>query len=381
MSVLSGLKIIEFAGQGPGPFCAMLLADLGADVIRINRVPPVRTLNTGYDPIKRGRPEIQIDLKRKEGSAFALQLIQKADALIEGHRPGVMERLGLGPDECLAINPALVYGRVTGWGQEGPLSQSPGRDINYVALSGALGAIGQSKPTPPLNLVGDYGGGGMLLCVGILAALLEARSTGQGQVVDAAMVDGAALLMTSIYGLLGNSQWIDQRGSNLLDGGAPSYATYQCSDEKWVAVGAIDQRSLQALLRVVNNTEFCPHSALDREKWPQLRTVLEKAFRNKPRQWWCEHPEAPDACISPILTMTEASEHPHNKQRSSFRNYRGCVEPAPAPRFSNHRNNQHSNKPKNEIDYILIEIFGVHQSEIQILSDNDILSLNNTSGL
>jgi alpha-methylacyl-CoA racemase len=333
-SVLDGIRIVEFAAQGPGPFCAMMLADFGAEVIRIDRKHGIKTLNSGYDPIRRKRKRLVLDLKQAEGRKIALELISRSDALIEGHRPGVMERLGLGPDVCLGANPRLVYGRVTGWGQDGPLADLPGRDINYIALSGALGAIGDEQPLPPLNLVGDYGGGGMLLAVGLLAALLQTQRSGQGQVVDAAMIDGAALMLTNIFGLLANEQWRDRRNANLLDGGAPFYGTYQCADDRWVAVGALDARSLNALFVLLEIDDLPPREAWQREIWQSLKARFKQAFRARTRDAWCQQACAAEACVSPVLSLEEALAHPHNRTRKMFSDLNGHPYPTPAPRFS-----------------------------------------------
>ena len=333
MGVLEGIRVVEFAGQGPGPFCAMMLADMGAEVIRIDRRDGIKTLNTGYDPMRRKRTHVALDLKHPDGRNSALKLIERSDALIEGHRPGVMERLGLGPEICRRSNPALVYGRVTGWGQDGPLASQPGRDINYIALSGTLGAIGADQPIPPLNLVGDYGGGGMLLAIGILAALLHSRRTGEGRVVDAAMLDGAALMMTNTYGLLANDQWRDERGTNLLDGGAPFYGTYACADGRWVAVGALDARSLAALFALLEIGDLSPRDAWKRGEWPSLKSRLTSSFKARDRDTWCADPRAGEACVSPVLTLKEARSHPHNVARKLFIECNEELCPAPAPRF------------------------------------------------
>src|SRR5580658_10422488 len=289
MGPLEGIRVVEFAGIGPAPFCAMVLADLGAQVIRIDRSSAAGT-GQPSDVLHRSRPAIPVDLKNPAGLALALQLIEKADALIEGFRPGVMERLGLGPDVCQARNEKLVYGRMTGWGQTGPLRDAAGHDINYIALTGALHAIGRAGecPPPPLNLIGDFGGGGMLLAVGILAGILEAKRSGKGQVVDAAMTDGAALLMAIIYGMAAGKGWTNQRGSNLLDGGAHFYDTYECADGKWVAIGPIEPQFYALFLSRVGISDAAMLRQYDQAAWPELKLQLRETFLKKTRQEWCE---------------------------------------------------------------------------------------------
>lgn len=337
---LAGLKVIEFAGIGPGPFAAMLFADMGAEVVRVERRGtarrPLSLLSAGpFDVLNRGRRAIAVDLKRPAGVKVALRLVAGADALIEGFRPGVMERLGLGPDVCLAANPALVYGRMTGWGQTGPLAHAAGHDINYIALSGALHAIGApDQPLPPLNLVGDFGGGALLLAWGMMAALWEARTSGQGQVVDAAMTDGAALLMAMIYGVKAGGLWSNERGANLLDGGAPFYATYTCADGKFLAVGSIEPAFYRLLLEKAGIAD--PHLAgqYDLSAWPVQRDKLAAIFATRPRHEWCALLEGTDACVSPVLDLDEAPLHPHNQARQAFVVVDDVLQPAPAPRLS-----------------------------------------------
>jgi alpha-methylacyl-CoA racemase len=330
---LVGLRVVEFAGIGPGPFAAMLLADMGADVVRIDR--PGTAARDQRDVTGRGRRNLVLDLKQHDGVETALQLLDAADALIEGFRPGVMERLGLGPDAVLARNPRLVYGRVTGWGQSGPLAQAAGHDINYIALAGALGAIGpEQKPVPPLNLVGDYGGGALYLVVGMLAAVIEAKRSGRGQVVDCAMCDGAASLLSIFFTLLARGQWEERRASNLLDGGAPFYGTYQCADGGFVAVGALEPQFYETLCRLagLDGPEFRERS--DRKRWPQLRQKMQAVFKTRTRGEWCAILEGSDACFAPVLGLREASTHPHLAHRESFVELDGVLQPAPAPRFS-----------------------------------------------
>jgi alpha-methylacyl-CoA racemase len=339
MGPLNGIKIVELAGVGPAPFCAMLLADMGAEVLRVERrrapgaSAAIDILGAGM--LSRGRQSIALDLKRPAAVELVLRLVERGDALIEGFRPGVMERLGLGPDACLARNPALVYGRMTGWGQHGPLAHAAGHDIDYIALSGALHAIGSPEaPSIPLNLVGDFGGGGMLLAFGVACALLEARASGLGQVVDAAMTDGAALLMTMIYQLKAIGTWSNARGANAIDGGAHFYSTYQCADGKWIAVGAIEPQFYALLLETcgIDDPRFA--AQWDRARWPELRAALAEIFHTRTRDEWCALLEGTDACVAPVLDLDEAPLHPHNQARGTFVEHAGAIQPAPAPRFS-----------------------------------------------
>ena len=335
MGPLQGLKIIEMAGIGPAPFSAMLLADMGAEVLRIERKGVTSSLAVGT--LNRGRHQVvALDLKDPAAVRTVLALIEQADALIEGFRPGVMERLGLGPEVCLEQNPRLVYGRMTGWGQFGPLANAAGHDINYIALSGALHAIGPAggPPLPPLNLVGDFGGGGMLLAFGLVCALLEAQRSGQGQVVDAAMTDGAALLMAMIYDFKSTRQWRNERGSNLVDGGAHFYGTYECSDGTWVAIGAIEPQFYALLLKLCGITDPAFQTQWDQEQWPHLKIKLAEIFKTKTRAEWCTLLEGSDVCFAPVLDLDEAPDHPHNQARQTFVEVDGVVQPAPAPRFS-----------------------------------------------
>lgn len=342
MGPLHGIKIIEFAALGPAPMGAMILADLGAEVVRIERkrAPGAKPASELFDPaidiLNRNRRVVTLDLKKPEGLAAARRLIAAADGLIEGFRPGVMERLGLGPDECIKANPRLVYGRMTGWGQTGPLAPTAGHDINYLSLSGALHAIGEpgGKPVVPLNLVADCGGGAMLLVVGVLAALLEARGSGRGQVVDAAMTDGSALLMTMMYTLKAMGQWSQQRGSNLLDGGAPFYDTYRCADGKYVSIGPIEPQFYAEFLQTAGITDPDFAHQWDRARWPELKARLAAHLATRPRDAWCELFAGSDACIAPVLDMDEAPKHPHNQARGTFIDIDGVMQPAPAPRFS-----------------------------------------------
>ncbi len=342
MGPLHGIKIVEFAALGPAPMGAMILADLGAEVVRIERkLPPgVKAGSELFDPrldiLNRSRRVVTLDLKKPEGLAAARQLIAGADILIEGFRPGVMERLGLGPDECLGSNPRLVFGRMTGWGQTGPLANAAGHDINYLSLSGALHAIGEpgGKPVVPLNLVADCGGGAMLLVVGVLAALHEARTSGQGQVVDAAMTDGSALLMTMMYTLKAMGEWTQQRGSNLLDGGAHFYDTYRCADGKYISIGPIEPQFYALFLDKTGLADPDFSQQWDRARWPELKVRLAAHLATRSRDEWCALLEGTDACVAPVLDMDEAPEHPHNRARGTFIEVGGVVQPAPAPRFS-----------------------------------------------
>jgi len=335
---LNGLKVVEFVGLGPGPFCAMLLADLGAEVIRIDRPGAAGALGlpSRFDTAARGRRSIALDLRSAAGCEAALQLAARADALIEGYRPGVMERLGLGPADCHARNPRLVYGRMTGWGQTGPLAARAGHDINYLALSGALHAIGSAdgRPVPPLNLVADYGGGAMVLAVGLLAALHESRTSGQGQVVDAAMTEGASLLTTLFHGMRAAGEWTDRRGENLIDGGAPFYDTYACADGRHVAVGALEPQFQAELLQRLGIEDAALTPPIQREQWPQLRELLTTRFASRTRDAWCAVFDGSDACVAPVLDWNEAPQHPQHVARGAFIEIDGVTQPAPAPRFS-----------------------------------------------
>jgi alpha-methylacyl-CoA racemase len=339
MGPLQGFKIIEVAGIGPTQFCGMLLADMGASVIRVTR-PGGSDVGIGlpekFNVMNRSRVAITVDLKTAAGIETVLKLCDKGDALFEGFRPGVMERLGLGPDACRERNQRLVYARMTGWGQDGPLASTVGHDGNYAALSGALSAIGpkDGAPSIPLNLVADFGGGGTYLAMGILAALLEASRSGEGQVVDAAMVDGAASLMTLFYGMHAGGIWRDERGSNFLDGAAPYYRTYRTSDDEYVVVCAIEPAFFIDLLETLGVTEIAPQDQHNEEKWPAQTKVLESIFVTKTRDEWCEVFTATNACVAPVLSLTEAPVHPHNKARETFVEVDGVLQPAPAPRFS-----------------------------------------------
>jgi alpha-methylacyl-CoA racemase len=338
MGPLQGFRIVEFAGIGPGPMAGMLLSDMGATVLRLER-PTASGLGlnrpTRLNFLNRGRRSVVLDLKQPQGVALALSLVGKADALIEGFRPGTMERLGLGPAECLQANPRLVYGRITGWGQTGPLAQAAGHDLNYIALSGALDAIGRAgqPPTPPLNLVGDYGGAAYL-CMGMLAALLDAGRSGIGQVVDAAMVDAATSLMASTYGLKAAGLHEGPRGTNLLDSGSPYYDVYECADGGFVAVAAIEAKFRQELFDKIGLEPEWMKKSLDPAQWPALRKVLAQTFKRRTRDAWCALLEGSDACFAPVLSLSEAPHHPHARARHAFVDIAGQLQPGPAPRFS-----------------------------------------------
>ena len=335
---LSGFKVVEITGIGPGPFCAMMLADFGADVLRIDRSAAVRAQlpdKPSNDVLARGRRSIGVDLKNPEGIELVLKLIEKADVLTEGFRPGVMERLGLGPEVCLKRNPKLVYGRMTGFGQEGPMAQAAGHDINYIALAGALAHIGREgdKPLPPLNLVGDFGGGGMLLALGICAALVERGRSGKGQVVDAAMVDGAATLMAFIHGFYASGGW-GERGTNLLDTGAHFSDTSETKDAKYVSIGSIEPQFYAELLQLTGLDKETLPNQMDRSQWRPMKQRLTALFKTKTRDEWCALMEGSDVCFAPVLTIPEAYKHPHNIARKTFVDVAGVTQPGPSPRFS-----------------------------------------------
>jgi len=334
MGPLQGIRIVEFAGIGPGPFAAMLFSDMGAEVIRIDR-------KGGRNPAKteiymRGRRTVQLDMKKPEAVEAALKLIEKADALIEGFRPGVMERLGVGPDVCLKRNPKLVYGRMTGWGQSGPLAEAAGHDINYISISGALHAIGArgGKPTPPLNLVGDFGGGALYLAFGVVCALLEVQRSGKGQVVDAAMTDGAASLMSMFYAMTAMGIWKDERSANMLDGGAHFYDTYETKDGRYVSIGSIEPQFYKELMEKTGIADEAFLAQMDRAQWPALKEKLAAVLKTKTRDEWDRVMQGSDVCYAPVLSIAEAPRHPHNVARKTFIELDGVVQPAPAPRFS-----------------------------------------------
>jgi len=335
MGPLKGIRVIEMAGIGPGPFCAMMLSDMGAEVVRIDRLNQ-KGKGSRANVLNRGRRSLALDLKNPQGVETALTLIEQADVLIEGFRPGVMERLGLGPEICLQRNPKLVFGRMTGWGQSGPLAQAAGHDINYISIAGALGAMGYSDrpPAPPLNLVGDFGGGAMYLLSGVLAALVERGNSGQGQVIDAAMTDGTASLLSPFFGLMAMNMWTTDRFRNKLDGGAHYYSSYECGDGRHISIGSIEPQFYALLLEKCEITDEAFLAQQDQAAWPELRVKLEALFKTRSRDQWCKLLEGTDVCFAPVLDLKEASQHPHNKARGTYVDFEGVIQPAPAPRFS-----------------------------------------------
>jgi alpha-methylacyl-CoA racemase len=339
MGPLTGYRIVEIAGIGPEAMCAMLLSDMGAEVLRVDRIGPGgfdMGMPVKFDLLTRGRRSVAIDLKKRKGVEIVLRLVERADALLEGFRPGVMERLGIGPEECFSRNPKLVYGRITGWGREGPLSHAAGHDINYISLVGLLHAIGQvgQAPVPPLNLVGDFGGGALYLAFGIVCGLLEVSKSGKGQVVDAAMVDGVASLMTLIFGFKAADIWTDQRGENMLDGGAPWYNVYETKDNKYISIGPLEPDFYNELLCLLGLYGQIQAQQMDRDSWPEMRECFSAVFKTKTREEWCAIMEGTSACFAPVLSMEEAPNHPHNRARGTFVKIDGVIQPGPAPRFS-----------------------------------------------
>lgn len=332
---LSGYKVLEIAGIGPGPFCAMMLADMGADVIRVDRKVP-GFLGGGGTIVDRGRRSIALDLKNSEAVDIVLNLVAECDALIEGFRPGVMERLGLGPDVCLERNQRLIYGRMTGWGQTGPLANAAGHDLNYISISGVVHAMGYADrpPVPPLHVVGDIGGGGMMLAFGIVCALLEARSSGKGQVIDAAICDGVSVLATGYHGMLANGRWVNERHANMLDGGAHFYGCYSCADGKYISIGSIEPAFYEHLIEICGLDDPQFQQQWERSQWPELRAKLENVIQRKTRAEWCELLEGTDVCFAPVLDFEEARDHPHHVARNNFIETSGIIHPAPAPRLS-----------------------------------------------
>ncbi len=374
MGPLSGLKVIELQGIGPGPFCGMMLADMGAEVVRIDRASSAGQAARGIDILARGRKSIAVDLKNPEGVATVLKLIDQADALIEGFRPGVTERLGIGPDVCLERNPRLVYGRMTGWGQTGTLAEAAGHDINYISLTGALHAIGEKggKPVPPLNLVGDFGGGGMLLAFGIAAALVERGTSGKGQVVDAAMTDGSALLMNGVFGMMNTEHWVHERGSNMLDSGAHFYGTYETQDGKYISIGSIEPQFYALLLEKsgLDAINDLPRQ-MERAEWPAVQMQLTEIFKTKTRDEWDEIMLGTDICYAPILDFNDAINHPHNQSRDTFVTVDGIHQAAPAPRFSRTPPETPPSAvlPGAQTDDVLSQ-FGFDDGEIAVLRDS-----------
>ncbi|WP_370937537.1 CaiB/BaiF CoA transferase family protein [Amycolatopsis sp. cg13] len=336
---LKGVRIVELGGVGPTPFACMLLADLGAEVLRVERPPGYdggAPIEPRFELMNRGRRGVPLDLKNPDAVAAVLRMVERADALVEGFRPGVAEKLGLGPDECLAANPALVYGRMTGWGQDGPLAAAAGHDVNYVSLTGVVHSIGEAggPPVIPLNLTGDFGGGSLYLALGVVSALLESRSSGKGQVVDAAMVDGSASLMTAFYGFRAAGYWTDERGTNRLDSGAPWYQVYETQDGGWISLAANETRFWRNTLRMLGLAEDELPGQHDRQRWPEMKKRFAEVFRTKTRSEWCALAEGQDVCLAPVLSMAEAPHHPHLRARGTFVEVDGVVQPGPAPRFS-----------------------------------------------
>lgn len=368
MGPLAGLRIVELAGIGPGPFCGMMLSDMGAEVIRVDRTGGSGT--APKDVLARNRRSIAVDLKQPEGVATVLTLVESADALFEGFRPGVTERLGLGPDDCLSRNPKLVYGRMTGWGQEGPMAQAAGHDINYIGLAGALHGIGRSgeRPVPPLNLVGDFGGGGMLLAFGLVCAILEAQKSGKGQVVDAAMVDGAASLMSMFFSMAAGGSFTDRRGTNLLDGGAHFYDTYETKGGEYICIGSIEPQFYAELVEKAGLDAQLFQPQMDPSKWPDLKAELMRVFKTKTRDEWCAIMEGSDVCFAPVLSIFEAPEHAHAKARNSFLNIDGVMQPAPAPRFDRTEPQvQHAARAPGADTQSVLADFGFSAAEVETL--------------
>ena len=357
MGPLKDIKVIEMAGIGPAPFCGMILADMGAEVISVERVTAAGR-GSSADIASRGKKSIAVDIRKPEGQDIIKKLVESADVLIEGFRPGVMEKNNLGPDELLNINPKLIFGRMTGWGQNGPLANAAGHDINYIALSGVLGAIGKKEtpPPPPLNLIGDFGGGGMLLALGVCAALNTVNKEGKGQVIDAAMTEGSALLMSMMYGMLNSGIWTDSRDSNLLDGAAHFYGCYECKDGKFVSIGSIEPQFYSLLREKMNIDEDIFDNQMDKNSWPALRENLENRFKEKTRDEWCQIMEGTDICFAPVLSMNEAINHEHNVERKSFFDLDNVVQPSPAPKFS---------YSESEVSHPPVKV-GTHTREIMI---------------
>ena len=357
MGPLKDIKVIEMAGIGPAPFCGMILADMGAEVISVERITAAGR-GSSADIASRGKKSIAVDIRKSEGQDIIKKLVESANVLIEGFRPGVMEKNNLGPDELLKINPKLIFGRMTGWGQNGPLANAAGHDINYIALSGVLGAIGKkdTPPPPPLNLIGDFGGGGMLLALGVCAALNTVNKEGKGQVIDAAMTEGSALLMSMMYGMLNSGIWTDSRDSNLLDGAAHFYGCYECKDGKFVSIGSIEPQFYSLLREKMNIDEDIFDNQMDKNSWPALRENLENRFKEKTRDEWCQIMEGTDICFAPVLSMNEAINHEHNVERKSFFDLDNVVQPSPAPKFS---------YSESEVSHPPVKV-GTHTKEIMI---------------
>jgi alpha-methylacyl-CoA racemase len=379
MGPLSGFKIIELAGIGPGPFCGMMLADMGAEVIRVERFSAAAdsAATAPKDILARNRRSIAVDLKSPAGIETVMRLMEGADALFEGFRPGVTERLGLGPDQCLERNERLVYGRMTGWGQDGPMAQAAGHDINYIGLAGALHAMGRAgeKPVPPLNLVGDFGGGGMLLAYGLVCALLEVSKSGKGQVVDAAMIDGTSALMAMFYSMSASGRFHLDRGTNLLDGGAHFYDTYRTKDDEHICIGSIEPQFYALLIEKagLDAEKFAPQ--MDESQWPELKAELTNVFLTKTRAQWCELMEGTDVCFAPVLNLEEAAEHPHSKARNSYLQVDGVLQHAPAPRFSRTKAGEVKGaRVPGEDSRAVLQEFGFSDAEVGQLEGDQVIA-------
>ncbi len=374
MGPLKGIKVLELGGIGPGPFTSMLLSDMGAQVIRIERIVAsdsgVKGMDVRFNLLNRGRPSVAMDLKNPKAVEAIKRMLVNADALVEGFRPGVAERLGLGPADCLAVNPRLAYGRITGWGQDGPLANATGHDLNYIALTGALHSIGlkDGPPVPPLNLVGDFGGGAMFLAFGLVCAILESRSSGRGQVVDAAMVDGSAALMGLIYGMRAGGHWSDERGSNRLDSGTPWYAVYETLDGKYVSVASNELRFYKDMILAMGLDKEDLPDRDDPSGWPRLRQRFAEVFKQKTRDEWCEIMKDSDACFAPVLSLAEAPQHPHLKARNTFVEMDGIVQPAPAPRFSRTKPELRRGSPsEGQYDVGALAEWGLNDADVKAL--------------
>lgn len=377
MGPLKGITVLEIASIGPGPFCGMMLADMGATVIRVDRYVEETPTTPNTDVLARNRQSISVDLKKPEGIELVLKLCRQSDALIEGFRPGVAERLGIGPEACMKINPKLVYGRMTGWGQEGPLAHAAGHDINYIALSGALHGIGlkDGPPIPPLNLVGDFGGGAMMLAFGLVCALLEASNSQKGQVIDAAMIDGSAVLMSLFYWLRTVGMHGDDKGNQLLDGGAHFYGNYATKDNKFISIGSIEPQFYQLLIKLVDLDKDYFSEQMNKKRWPEYKAKLTEIFKTKTQKEWCELLEGTDVCFAPILSLSEAPKHPHNVARKNFLEIDGLLQPAPAPRFSRTQPEVKTG-PKaigSDTEQILLQ-YGFTKDEIKDLVANKIVN-------
>ncbi|MEQ8208014.1 MAG: CaiB/BaiF CoA-transferase family protein [Woeseia sp.] len=378
MGPLAGIKVIEMKGLGPGPYAGMLLADMGADVVVVERASTSAgiALTSSRDVHSRGKRSIALDLKKPAGTEVLLTLIEQADMLLEGYRPGVAERLGFGPDVCQQRNPKLIYGRVTGWGQDGPLAKAAGHDINYIALTGALAAIGeQERPVPPLNLLGDYAGGSLFVVLGMLAAYIESSASGKGQVIDAAITDGTASLMSIVHGLSGLGMWTKERSNNLLDGAAPQYAVYKTSDDKHVAIGALEPAFLNELLDKIGADPSVAARLSDQRQWPQIKSELSALFAQNTQRYWCDVLEGGDTCFAPVLNFDEAATHPHNSARKTYIDIAGQQQPAPAPRFS--RSNSEQPMPPHpegaDTEQVLLQA-GLSVADIEVLRADGVLT-------